>query len=777
MRSKLPGAVVAVAALVAAGLVAAVQPAGAATIAVTTTADVVNGGDGVTSLREAFMASISSPGADTVQLEAAATYQLTACASGALVDGATDDLTVEGNGATIDQTCAGSRVITKTQSSGTLTLADLTLTGAGSAGPSLDGAAVLSAGHLVLEAVVVTGIPNDDFGTAVEVDNGPAVQDVEVIGSTITGNGGRGVGNVAIGGGVRIDGSTITDNSGGGVDLTDGTPLVVHDSVVSGNGGYGVRTTGQGSTTLEVTSSTVADNSSTGITCSACGEVVVQGTTVSGNGLVAGPGVGGGIAVSTDQDDAADAPTVTISDSTITGNVAQRDGGGIAVTPVEAHDAAQHAVTTVTTSTVDGNSSVCPDCDGGGISANVGSLLVADAQVSGNSTSGDGGGIHQDRRDGDTIAGPTSFALTASTVSSNTADGDGGGVSAHAGVLAVTDSVVEGNSAGVGGGLALGGIFTAQLVQSGAATVTSSTVTGNQATTHGGGLALRYPDGSNATVVNSTMHANSAAVGGGVAAGLTEPLTLRYSTLTANSAATGANLASSSVTTVGATAIAEPAGGGSNCSPFPGFGTSRVSEGYSWFSDDSCEAGPADVAEVGGDAQLGALGDNGGPTPTRLPAATSPLGGLVPGGACDVATDQRGELRPAGDGCEAGSVEVEEVPAVTPIVGTPWPDVLVGTAGDDEVHGLGATDLLVGEAGDDLLDGGSGWDLLVGGPGDDVLVGGPGWDVLVGGPGDDTLVGGPGVDVLIGDGGNDSYDGGPGLDLCFLPNQLLPELC
>ncbi len=53
------------------------------------------------------------------------------------------------------------------------------------------------------------------------------------------------------------------------------------------------------------------------------------------------------------------------------------------------------------------------------------------------------------------------------------------------------------------------------------------------------------------------------------------------------------------------------------------------------------------------DPLLGALGSNGGPTPTRLPAATSPLRGA--GSNCP-ATDQRGNARST-TGCTIGAVE------------------------------------------------------------------------------------------------------------------------
>ena len=55
------------------------------------------------------------------------------------------------------------------------------------------------------------------------------------------------------------------------------------------------------------------------------------------------------------------------------------------------------------------------------------------------------------------------------------------------------------------------------------------------------------------------------------------------------------------------------------------------------------------------DPVLGALADNGGPTRTLLPAATSPAAGI--GKGCPP-TDQRGKARKVPDGCTAGAVEL-----------------------------------------------------------------------------------------------------------------------
>jgi len=66
-------------------------------------------------------------------------------------------------------------------------------------------------------------------------------------------------------------------------------------------------------------------------------------------------------------------------------------------------------------------------------------------------------------------------------------------------------------------------------------------------------------------------------------------------------------------------------------------------------------------------ALLGPLGDNGGPTPTMVPEATSPL--VDQGAAFGLGTDQRGVQRPidfpaianaaGGDGADIGAVELQ----------------------------------------------------------------------------------------------------------------------
>jgi hypothetical protein len=112
-----------------------------------------------------------------------------------------------------------------------------------------------------------------------------------------------------------------------------------------------------------------------------------------------------------------------------------------------------------------------------------------------------------------------------------------------------------------------------------------------------------------------------------------------------------------------ASVVALPVGG-PNCGDGLGPLTNTVAEGYNFSDDDTCGFTGTGDRQNAGSPQIGALAGNGGPTMTRLPAATSPLIDGVPlaqckaDGASTVTTDQRGVTRPQGSGCDIGSVEV-----------------------------------------------------------------------------------------------------------------------
>lgn len=100
------------------------------------------------------------------------------------------------------------------------------------------------------------------------------------------------------------------------------------------------------------------------------------------------------------------------------------------------------------------------------------------------------------------------------------------------------------------------------------------------------------------------------------------------------------------------------------------------------------------------------------------------------------------------------------------IVGTPGPDVIVGSSEDDWIYAGAGNDLICAGRGDDQVFGGEDDDRMAGGRGNDLLDGWAGDDSSWGGAGNDWIRGGWGDDRSFGGLGDDWIAGGPGYDLC-----------
>lgn len=357
--------------------------------------------------------------------------------------------------------------------------------------------------------------------------------------------------------------------------------------------------------------------------------------------------VGGGIYV------AAGAPA--ISDSVVANNHAD-DGGGLAT------DAADPTFTRVT---VSNNSS---DNEGGGAWLGSGEPRFTDVDFRRNSTVLNGGGLYNDSSNvhlaggvfagNDASIGGGMFSNAGSPVVSNVRftgnEGRtiGGGAYVGAGDVSISDSLFRGNRSQNGGGL-----FTAT---TGTTTVNSSAFVYNRASSTAGGVWHRDGTGTftnvtisnnrapsapglynflaTLTLTNSTVFGNTGDPGtGGVENGSTATLTVRDSILWGN-APVQVFVSPLSVDTIIEHNIVQ---GG--CP-----------------ADSSC---PGNLV-VNTNPALGPLADNGGPTPTRKPGASSPaIDAGTPAVCAGVAKDQRGVNRPADgnkDGtaaCDLGSVE------------------------------------------------------------------------------------------------------------------------
>ena len=146
---------------------------------------------------------------------------------------------------------------------------------------------------------------------------------------------------------------------------------------------------------------------------------------------------------------------------------------------------------TLVDTTINGNTA---SSNGGGIANDGGTATVTDGDISGNAASSNGGGIYN--------AGGT-LTITNSSISDNTATGGrfllggGGGIYNTGDTLTITNSTISGNSAPLGGGI----------YNAGTLTITNSTVSSNTVSDAGGGIRN---SGSVVELTNVTISGNSA---------------------------------------------------------------------------------------------------------------------------------------------------------------------------------------------------------------------------------------------------------------------------
>jgi len=268
---------------------------------------------------------------------------------------------------------------------------------------------------------------------------------------TLTVSGGKAVTVFTVNRGVTatISGLTITDgnniNPGGGIfnlgTLTVAQSVIQNNSSPNGFGG-GIDSVG----TLMLTGCTIGGNSSAfggGVSSGTFGfnatSLTITNSTITGN--TATGGAGGGIltyGVGTD----------TITASTIQGNHAT-SGGGIANGDNVSGRGSAGSDVTISGSTVRDNQATGT---GGGIYNNASltfnsSLTLTNATISGNQAGGNGGGLFNESFGGF----PTNAALIATTVSNNTVGNggsSGGGINDASGAtVTLTASLVAGNIA------------------------------------------------------------------------------------------------------------------------------------------------------------------------------------------------------------------------------------------------------------------------------------------------------------------------------------------
>jgi hypothetical protein len=351
--------------------------------------------------------------------------------------------------------------------------------------------------------------------------------------------------------------------------------------------------------------------------------------------------------------------TATGTDTADGGAAIYRNGGSLTVldssfdsnhAPATGQDLAGGAIygfgggdIVVAGSTFTNNSS----SDGGAIGSLNGDVTIVDSTFTGNMATGTdgnpghggcGGAIYMD-------GGKEKTSLCGVTIRDNTAGAIGGGFfrvsNDNSGSFAmdrttVDHNVVTATASGNAGGLYLQGL---------ALSVTASTISRNQAFYNGG----IWIDTSTVMMTNVTIAENTASGsnGGGVWLSHTPTGTMLNCTI-ANNHSTAAGQIAGGIFGDGLTLVnTVVANNTAMYTPTCDIARPGGSGDLQWPSGSLCTASPT-IA----DPMLGALGSNGGPTETLMPAAGSPA--LALGSGCP-STDQRGN--PRGNPCAAGAVE------------------------------------------------------------------------------------------------------------------------
>jgi hypothetical protein len=311
-------------------------------------------------------------------------------------------------------------------------------------------------------------------------------------GCTLRGNSASlGGGLHSYGGMVTVAGTTVSNNSatnGGGLYCVGkaGSLVTINGSTISNNAAEDSAGLANNAGTMTITDSTISGNSATGDGVAGGGIDNYTGSTLT----ITRCTVSGNSAVYGSGIDSIDGATLTISDSTISANRAYDDGknaslgGGIY---------SYNSTLMISNSTISDNAAAY----GGGLYNNsyqsASRATIMDCTLRGNSAPQSGGGI--DNNNGATLT------ISGSTISANTTQGIGGGLHTFAGAVMVSRSTIVNNSAINGGGLSL---------YSGTLTISDSTITDDSAGDSGGGVWAAAVAPAAVALTGSTLAGNRA---------------------------------------------------------------------------------------------------------------------------------------------------------------------------------------------------------------------------------------------------------------------------
>ena len=502
-------------------------------------------------------------------------------------------------------------------------------------------------------------------------------------------------GAIAIAGNLTIINSTLQNNSstlhGGGIDYSGvaGQTLTIRDSTISGNTagdplrvsgaytgiGYGGGVNLNGTDTAIFENVTITGNSAgdsgggvaafsvpTSFTNTDFIDNTAQGSDSGGGGLFQSGGstnirggrfqnnrsvAGGGGLETLNAPGFIDGTTFNLNQVTGTGT-AFEDGGG-AVVIVSSPVTLQIDSSPVTLQNVSITNNTAPS--GGGVAIVDSNVTITDSTIAdniANSVATGGGGIGAIDRTG---VNDNTLTITRTTISGNTTAAEGGGIGAVDMDLSISQTTIDGNRAN--GGRA-GGIGLAGNNRTPTLTASQTTISNNQASADGGGLALARAGLSfeNVTISTNTSVGGS---GGGIGYDNNDASVIRriaYSTIVNNVApGLGSNIAGQGQSIDIEGSIFAGGVGAAFPGPFNSLG-GNLDDGTSMgFS------GPGDLNNT--NPLLGPLADNFGTVFTHALLVGSLA--IDAGTATLLAVDARGALRPMdGDG---DSISVNDIGA------------------------------------------------------------------------------------------------------------------
>ena len=452
-------------------------------------------------------------------------------------------------------------------------------------------------------------------------------------------------------------------SNGGTLNLTNVTVSscsVSNSSNAASSGGGGIFNSGTLTlTNSSVTNNTVNTNSTGGTILPGGGITNLAGTlTLTGSSVIGNTVTANSNSVTAAGGGIYNSGTATLTNTLVLANQANNQGGSVSV----ANGGGIYNTSTtlhMSGSTIGSNT----DCSAAPACGN-----IATGQGTGN-----GGGLYN------TATVTLDGTGAANAVSYNTALTNGGGINTT-GTLTLNFMTISGNNATTGGG---GGILSSVV---GTLTLTSSTVSGNTAKTAGGGIDLSGTR-TTLTLTGSTVSSNtvSSGTGGGIASSQTSGTpTITGSTISGNSATgngggmlfpgiltmTNTTVANNSTTATGATGIGGLAttsttaavtfnnvtiSGNANGSGASDFSGGKLATGGNNLFGTCVANCPTGSTNFTSTTYLSALGNYGGTVQTILPLPGSvAIGG---GSTCTTATDARGYTRATSGVCDAGAVQ------------------------------------------------------------------------------------------------------------------------